>query len=52
MIACSTRVVRRLGKLVSTSKARHSRVKQSTTLKIRSRCPLAAISLTKSMAHS
>ena len=50
--SASTRVTRWLGILVSVSSARHSRVKVSTTLNTRSRCPLAVTSLAKSIAHS
>jgi hypothetical protein len=52
MILSNTRVTRRLGKLVSTSSARHSRVKPSTAQNTRKRCPLAAMSLTKSTDYS
>ncbi len=52
MIPSSTRVTRRLAKLVSTSKAKHSRVYASTTLSTRIARPQATASCAKSSAHS
>jgi hypothetical protein len=51
-IRSSSRVTRRLAKLVSTSSARHSRVYTSSTLNTRNFLPLSAASCTKSNAHS
>jgi hypothetical protein len=51
-IAANTRVTLRLAKLVSTSKAKHSRVYASTTLSTRIARPLATASCAKSKAHS
>ena len=51
-IASSTRVTLRLAKLVSTSKAKHSRVNASTTLSTRIVRPHSTASCTKSSAHS
>src|SRR6266436_4946621 len=51
-IRSNSRVTRRLAKLVSTSKARHSRVYTSITLNTRNFLPLSAASCTKSKAHS
>src|SRR5579872_1530120 len=51
-IRSSSRVTRRLAKLVSTSKAKHSRVYTSITLNTRNFLPLSAASCTKSSAHS
>jgi hypothetical protein len=48
----STRVRRRLGKLVAVSEARHCRVKLLITPNARNRCPAAVTSLAKSRAHS
>src|SRR2546428_679145 len=51
-IASNTRVTLRLAKLVSTSKAKHSRVYASTTLSTRIARPQSTASCTKSSAHS
>src|SRR5229473_3187608 len=51
-IFSSSRVTRRLAKLVSTSSAKHSRVYTSITLNTRNFFPLSAASCTKSKAHS
>jgi hypothetical protein len=48
----NTRVTRRLDKQLSTSMARHSRVKPSSSVSARNPRPLAKLSITKSMAHS
>jgi hypothetical protein len=52
MTSSRARVTRRLANDVSVSRARHSRVKLSTTLKIRTARPVPSASLTKSKDHS
>ena len=51
-MASNTRVTLRLAKLVSTSKAKHSRVYASTTLNTRIARPHSTASCRKSSAHS